>query len=116
MKKATPKARPDGFKRGPFPKVPDEMRRWSALLEAELLTWPHVSVKAMFGMAAMYRGEAVFALLPVTRSVQATNAFGVKPRPGARPGRKWEFFAIEDDSGLRGALERLGEAYERATP
>ena len=39
---------------------------------------------------------------------------GVKPRPEAKAGMKWEFFSVEDENGLREAMERLGEAYERA--
>ena len=101
-------------RRGTFPKVSEEMKRWSALLEGELHGWPKVRFTRMFGMTAVYRGDAIFALLPGTRGLGGPNSVGVKPRPEAKPGMKWEFFSVEDESGLRVAMERLSEAYERA--
>ena len=43
------------------------LRRWSALLETELLSWPGVIVKRMFGFRAVYRGKRIFAALPNSR-------------------------------------------------
>jgi hypothetical protein len=101
-------------KRGALPKISEEMKRWSALLEGELRGWPKVRFTRMFGMVAVYRGDAIFALLPATRGIGGPNSVGVKPRPEAKAGMKWEFFSVEDENGLREAMERLGEAYERA--
>ena len=39
------------------PPVSEETRRWSALLESELLSWPGVIAKRMFGFRALYRGK-----------------------------------------------------------
>jgi hypothetical protein len=44
--------------------VSEEARRWSALLESELLSWPGVIAKRMFGFRALYRGKRIFAALP----------------------------------------------------
>ena len=51
---------------GPRPKllpVSEEARRWSVLLESELLSWPAVIAKRMFGFRALYRGKKIFAAL-----------------------------------------------------
>jgi hypothetical protein len=47
--------------------VSEETRRWSALLESELLSWPGVAAKRMFGFRAVYRGKRIFAALPNSR-------------------------------------------------
>ena len=101
-------------KRGALPKTSEEMKRWAALLEDELRGWPGVRFSRMFGMVACYRGDAIFALLPGTRGIGGPNCIGVKPRPEAGTGKMWEFFAVESEGGLSGAIERLGEAYEKA--
>jgi hypothetical protein len=101
-------------RRGALPKVSEEMKRWAALLEDELRGWPGVRFSRMFGMVACYRKDAIFALLPGSRAIGGPNCIGVKPRPGAGTGKMWEFFAVESEAGLTGAIERLGEAYEKA--
>jgi len=35
------------------------MRQWSDLLLREILGWPNVSSRPMFGMTAVYRGKAI---------------------------------------------------------
>jgi hypothetical protein len=47
--------------------VSEEARRWSALLESELLSWPGAIGKRMFGFQAVYRGKKIFAALPSSR-------------------------------------------------
>jgi hypothetical protein len=49
--------------------VSEETRRWSALLESQLLSWPGVIVKRMFGFRALYRGKRIFAALPNSRGI-----------------------------------------------
>ena len=52
-----------------FPKISDEMKRYAALLEAELKRWPEVHTGKMFGMVSVYRGDRIFALLPASRRI-----------------------------------------------
>lgn len=58
--------------------VSEEMRRICALLEAELLPWPGVAARAMFGLRAFYRGAVIFALLPNKRALESPNAMAYK--------------------------------------
>jgi len=102
-----------------FPKVSDEMKRWSALLADELKTWPEVRIGSMFGMTSIYRGKAIFALLPDKRGLEFPNAIALKRNDGGEiPGKtekhKWQSFILESDNDLRGALEQLAEAYRKA--
>ena len=69
---------------GPRPKllpVSEEMRRWSALLESELLSWPGVIAKRMFGFRALYRGKRIFAALPNSRGFGPDAAILLKFDP-----------------------------------
>ena len=59
-------------------RISDEMKRWSALLEAELATWPAVSWRPMFGMTVAYRRSAVFAALPRTRAFETPRSVAFK--------------------------------------
>jgi hypothetical protein len=43
------------------------MRQWSDLLLREILGWPNVSSRPIFGMTAVYRGNAIFAGKSVRR-------------------------------------------------
>ena len=97
-----------------FPKVSDEMKRWSVLLADEIKTWPEVRIGSMFGMTSLYRGKAIFALLPEKRGLEFPNAIALKNLPGAKPKHKWQSFIIESDNDLRAALEQLEEAYRKA--
>jgi hypothetical protein len=54
------------------------MKRWSALLEAELATWPAVTWQPMFGMTVAYRKGAVFAALPRTRAFATPRSVAFK--------------------------------------
>src|ERR1700720_3110871 len=51
-----------------LPRIPEEMRQWSDLLLREILAWHNVSSRPMFGMTAVYRGNAIFGVLPRTRA------------------------------------------------
>lgn len=119
-------------KRGPsLIKISDEMVVWSGLLAAEVAGWPGVSTNPMFGLTALYRGSAIFGLLPKTRGMGSANAVAFKvvgapakimtkmkrdPRIGetVMAAAKWFVLEMESDADLRGALEWLGLAYERA--
>jgi hypothetical protein len=102
-------------KRPSFAPTDEEMRRRSALLAAEMLRWPGTRMGKMFGMQSVYRGEVIFALLPTSRCLWGANTIAVKMNGAKGPeGKKWQSVVVEDDAGLRGALERLEEAYRAA--
>jgi len=50
------------------------MRRISALIGDEILRWPEVTERPMFGMRAFYRKGVVFALLPDKRTMDRPNS------------------------------------------
>jgi len=110
--------------------VSEETRRWSALLESELLSWPGVVAKRMFGFRALYRGKRIFAALPNSRGFgpdasiflkfdlmspvllkRAQNDVRVR---GNTPGKGWISFTLASDVDLHDALEWLNHAYETA--
>jgi hypothetical protein len=105
-----------------LPKVDPEMQRWSALLEAEVATWPGVTTRPMFGLAGHYRDGRIFAAIPRTRAVETPFSLLIK-LPDARearlaqgrgPGAGWVTFALESDADIGEALRHLGRAYEQA--
>jgi hypothetical protein len=110
--------------------VSGEARRWSALLESELLSWPGVITKPMFGFRAVYRGKKIFAALPNSRGfgLQASMLLKFDPMPpallqhalndsrfhGNTPGKGWFSFTLSSDTDLHDALEWLNHCYESA--
>ena len=75
MKRRKPmKRRP----RPKLPKIPAEMGQWSDLLLREILGWPHVSSRPMFGMIAVYHGDAIFGVLPRTRAMDSPYSVSFK--------------------------------------
>jgi len=104
-------------KRTRMPPVDDEMRRVSAVLSAEVLRWPKVTAKPMFGMQALFTGKKIFAALPATRAIGTPRSIACKAHPanGKKPAKMWETFEVGDGpADLRGALEMLQRAYEAA--
>jgi len=113
-----------------FPRISEEMKQWSALLEGELNTWPHISTKKMFGFLSFYRKGAIFAALPRTRGLDSPSSLILKfsamaPRLLKRaeaddrmstrtraPGEGWFSFELRSESDLRDALRWLNRAYE----
>jgi len=110
--------------------VSEEARRWSALLESELLSWPGVIVKRMFGFRALYRGKRIFAALPNSRGFgpDASILLKMKTMPPAllqraegdrriiinTPGNGWFSFTLNSDTDLHDALWWLNHSYESA--
>ncbi len=103
-------------------KIDTEMRRWCALLEEEVVTWPQVNTKLMFGMVALYRGKNIFAAVPRTRAAETERSVLIK-LPGvlakrlkraSGPGAGWIAFEINSERDIAEALQRLEEAYEKA--
>jgi hypothetical protein len=122
-------------KRSKMPKffpIDDEMKELSAMLETEVLDWPGVSKKPMFGYQGLYRNGKIFAALPRSRAMKSPRSimikFGpispsilesVKKDPKVDPvsgmsGAGWFFFELDQASATQGALGWLGRAYEAA--
>ena len=114
-----------------MPRIADEMKRWSAMLDEELKRWPDVDSRPMFGMLGVYRKTRIFAALPATRAIGTPNSiiFKIDPMPpellsrltadpraesDRGPGRRWRAFEIHSEVDLRDALWWLNQAYERA--
>ena len=55
-------------------RITEDMKQWSAMLENELRSWPHVTTRPMFGLLGYYRKKTIFAALPVTRAIGAPNS------------------------------------------
>lgn len=85
--------------------VSEGMRRVYALVGEELLGWPEVSTRLMFGFRAVYRRGVVFAMLPDKRSLEVPNSIAYKD------GETWKSFEMENEAGIGGALVVLEKAY-----
>lgn len=100
-------------------KVDAEMQRWCALLKEELLEWPQVTAKPMFGLTGFYRGRRIFAALPQTKAagsarsvlVKLPNVSDERLRPVSGPGRNWVAFELESAEDIKEALVWLERAY-----
>src|SRR6266481_2773038 len=108
-----------GANRGKRPRlVPlsEEMRHRSSLLAEELLRWPGVSMRPMFGLRACYRGTVVFAMLPDKRALESAHAIAYKLPSGvqSKEGGKWTLFELENDHDIGRALVNLDKAYRKA--
>jgi len=62
----------------PFLPASEELKSLVAAIEREVSSWPQVNFKSMFGMTAMYRGKAIFGLLPKTRSLYSADSVWMK--------------------------------------
>jgi hypothetical protein len=82
-----------------LPRASEEMKYKCALLEEELLSWPGVQARSMFGMRAFYRGTTIFAMLPGKRTLESSGAIAYKE------GGKWRRFELEDLGGALAILE-----------
>ena len=95
----------------------EEMRYRCSLLAQEILSWPKVTDRLMFGFRAFYRGSVVFAMFPDKRAMENPSAIWYKlndPRI-KKEGPKWHAFELDDDRSVGTALGLLEKAYSRAT-
>ena len=107
------------------------MKAWSAALEGEVSTWPHIKTKSFFGFTALYRKDFMFAALPRTRSLETTSAIAIRlemrseairsrlekdPRVTSAPmeSARWFAFHLSSDHDLHDALDWIGLAYDAA--
>lgn len=113
-----------------FPLISEDMKQWSAMLAAELNSWPGITTKTMFGFLFFYRRAVVFAGLPRTRGFDSpcSLVFKFNPMPRALwkraqadprmdakgASRGWFSFELHSESDLRGALFWLSQSYEAA--
>jgi hypothetical protein len=115
-----------------LPRISEEMRQWSAMLEQELRGWPRVTSRPMFGLIGFYRHGVIFAALPRTRALDSPNSFIVKfdpmppkllrrarkdPRMASErksPAARWYSFELNSADDLRDALWWLNRAYGEA--
>jgi hypothetical protein len=97
-------------------RISDHMRHLSALLGAELLRWPKVRARPMFGMRGYYRGRILFAMLPEKRGMENPFAIAYKLATDRETteGQKWKRFELASAEELDAALGVLGQAYRRA--
>jgi hypothetical protein len=98
-------------KRPKLPAVSEHMRHIAAMLVQETLGWPGVRVRPMFGMRALYRGTAIFGMLPDKRALESPNAIAYKLPGGAA---KWHLIELETEQDLSAALACLDKAYRNA--
>jgi hypothetical protein len=96
--------------------VSEEMARICVLLAQELLRWPDVSARSMFGLRAFYREAVVFAMLPDKRALENPEAIAYKMADGAegREDEKWKLFELKNKHDIDNVLARLDKAYRRA--
>jgi hypothetical protein len=114
-----------------LPKVSEQMKAWSAALEAEVGDWPHASTRSFFGFTALYRKDKIFAALPRTRGWDSANSLAFKleaPAAGDRArierdarigdtlgkNGRWFTFELSTDADLHDAIDWLERAYEAA--
>jgi hypothetical protein len=101
--------------------ISEEMAHRCSLLAAEILTWPDVSDRPMFGYRAFYRSMVIFAMFPEKRMLENPTAIAYKiydRRPDA-PGPKrerpsWHVFELNDDRSIAHAIAILEKAYGSA--
>ena len=94
----------------------EAMGRIFSLLSQELLRWPGVSVRPMFGLRAFYRDAVVFAMLPNKRAIESPKAITYKLPGGTQTleGQKWRLFELQGEGDIANALACLDQAYRRA--
>jgi hypothetical protein len=94
----------------------EEMQRLFGLLGQELLGWPEVSARPMFGLRAYFRGAVIFAMLPEKRAFENPAAIEFKLPEGGekREAEKWRRFELKNERDTDKALALLESAYGRA--
>jgi len=104
------------MKRPELPHISEEMRHLFVLLGEEVVRWPGVNVRPMFGMRAFYRANIVFAMLPEKRALESPSAIAYKVATGAKEKerKKWKLFKLTSAQELGAALAVLDEAYRKS--
>src|SRR5688572_19684161 len=113
-----------------LPRASEEIKRFAGLLENEMLTWPDVNSRPMFGFTGLYHGKKIFAALPRTRTIDTPNSIAFRLSRRSRditeklkkderviistPEAKWISFIVESEADIHDALQWLGHAYAEA--
>jgi hypothetical protein len=97
-----------GSKRPKLALVSEETRHLCLLLAQELLRWPDVSARPMFGLRAFYRRAVIFAMLPDKRALESPKAIAYKLTD------KWQPFELNSQRDIDQALACLNKAYTKA--
>ena len=113
-----------------LPRIPEEMRQWADLMLRDILGWPDVSSRPMFGMTAVYRGSAIFGVLPRTRAMDTAYSVSFKiPRRFVALNKslkadprilassveaKWISFELRSGADLPDAIRWFARAYRWA--
>lgn len=85
------------------------------MLERELLSWPGVTSKPMFGMRAVYRRNTIFAMLPDKRALESPSAIAYKLHAAEkREGQKWRLVELEIGRGVAFAMDAATACLEKA--
>lgn len=100
-----------------------EMQRWCAFLGEEVLAWPEVTSKPMFGMTGFYHGRSIFAAIPRTKAAWTARSVLIKLpgvseerlKPTGGPGVSWVAFELESAADINEALLWLERAYEESS-
>lgn len=114
-----------------MPRVSDEVRVISEFLLNELLSWPNVIAKPMFGLRAVYHGPAIFGALPITRALNTSCSMSFKlttKTPAIMKSLEaddrivtselemanWLSFEIRSGRDIPDAIEWFARAYQQA--
>ena len=107
------------------------MQHYCGLIAAELLSWPTVSSRRMFGLTLFYRGDLPFVALPDTKDFRASDSVGFKLHRMStterkrllsddhiawRSGARWITFALREDEDLTTFLHWAEKAYSSCRP
>ena len=119
-----------GRRRPKLPRVSEEMKRLVEVLEGEILAWPNVTSRPMFGLNGIYRGSNIFAVLPRTRAMDVPDSIAFRLLKRSRnvmdklrrdkrivastSDANWISFVMESDSEIHAALNWLALAYRQA--
>jgi hypothetical protein len=107
------------------------MKAWSAALQVEVLSWPGVAARGMFGFLSVYRKGTIFAALPRTRTMEPPDSIAFRLEAPSEPLRKelrqdarilaaevspprWLTYRMTSAQDLTRALYWLSVAYESA--
>ena len=76
VQKATRKS--SGNSRPTLPRASEEIKRFASLLENEIVAWPDVTSRPMFGFTGLYHDKKIFAALPRTRTLETPNSIAFR--------------------------------------
>jgi hypothetical protein len=96
--------------------VQEETLHLCSLLAQELIAWPGVTARPMFGLRAYYRGNIIFALFPDKRApLEHPDAimYKLRDRRQKKEGEKWRTFQLKRGNAGE-AIVTLERAYSKA--